>query len=139
MKRKSRKADNPLSRRDVGAAGERAAARLLKRKKYKIVGTNIHAGHSELDIIAVKGETLVFVEVKTRLQRSASPQNLTRPADAVNKSKRTYLIRGANLFCRQNAAKYGALCKRFDIIEVYYSESNGKIRLTEIKHFENAL
>ena len=55
-------ADNKKS----GDEGEELAARTLSEKDYKIIERNYRYGHGEIDIIAKDGETLVFVEVKTR-------------------------------------------------------------------------
>ena len=46
--------------------GEDAAAKFLKRKSYKIKSRNFRSGHKEIDIVALDGDVLVFVEVKTR-------------------------------------------------------------------------
>lgn len=122
---------------EVGRLGEREASKYLKKNRFRIIKTNEHAGKSEIDIIAVRKDTLVFIEVKTR---SYSPDKTycTRPADAVNKEKITYLIRGADRFCRENGSKYANYFKRFDIIEVYLDKIRDKYKVREIKHFENA-
>jgi putative endonuclease len=58
----------PLS---LGEQGERHAARFLHRRcKYRIVATRRRMRYGEIDIIAVDGTTLVFVEVKTRRSES---------------------------------------------------------------------
>lgn len=131
--------DNQAHRRLVGKTGEDEAERFLKKKKYKIIARNVREGKSELDIIARDADTLVFVEVKSRVFEKGGEEALTRPADNVNKSKRTYLIRGANQFLHRNSDKYSSLYKRFDIIEVYFEKSKDGFSLSEIRHFENAL
>jgi len=123
---------------DIGAFGENAAEKYLKKKKYKIIAKNVHAGKSEIDIVAAYKDVLVFVEVKTRSYEEGKT-NLSRPADAVNKEKITYLIRGANRFCSENDAKFSDYYKRFDIIEVYLSKKRNKYSVDEVKHFENAI
>ena len=129
--------NNGTDKSTVGKFGEEAAAKYLKKKKYKIIATNVHAGRSEIDIIARTKDTLVFVEVKTRAYEEGAPA-IGRPADAVNKSKMTYLIRGAARFCSENGFKYSDYYKRFDIIEVYLERSPSGSRVKEILHFENA-
>ncbi len=122
----------------TGAYGERAAAKYLRRKGYRIIGKNVRAGRSEFDIIAVENKTLVFIEVKTR---SYDPdiEYLDRPADAVNKEKASYLIRGVADFCRDAGSKYADLFKRIDIVEVYLEKRGSRYRVTDIRHFENAV
>ena len=132
MKKKMEK-----SKHDVGVLGEDAAVKYLKKNKYKIIGRNVQAGKSEFDVIAAKDDTLAFVEVKTRTY-SSDEEALTRPADAVNKEKISYLIRGVNNFCREYGENYSELCKRIDIIEVYLKYNGKRYAVTEIKHFENA-
>lgn len=46
--------------------GEDIAAKYLKKKEYKIIERNFRKGYGEIDIIAVKDDILVFIEVKTR-------------------------------------------------------------------------
>jgi putative endonuclease len=53
-------------RRQLGEAGEALAARLLRKRGYKIVATNYRTQLGEIDIIARDGDTLVFIEVKAR-------------------------------------------------------------------------
>ncbi|CAN0456178.1 unnamed protein product, partial [Pylaiella littoralis] len=45
---------------------EKAAANYLRRKRYKVVETNVSTPVGEIDIVAVDDRTVVFVEVKTR-------------------------------------------------------------------------
>lgn len=55
----------PLSRL-VGARAERRAARMLRRRGYRIVERNVLAGPGEIDVVAVKDRVVVFVEVRAR-------------------------------------------------------------------------
>ena len=50
----------------VGAAGEKAACNYLKKNKYKILDKNYRKPFGEIDLIARRGETVSFIEVKTR-------------------------------------------------------------------------
>jgi putative endonuclease len=50
----------------TGQKGETLAAAYLRQRGYEIVGTNWRCSRGEIDIIARAGETLVFVEVRTR-------------------------------------------------------------------------
>ena len=50
----------------VGKKGEDAAAAFLQKKGYKILQRNFHIKGGEIDIVAEKDNTLVFIEVKTR-------------------------------------------------------------------------
>jgi putative endonuclease len=48
-----------------GQAGEKCAVRYLRRRGYAILGRNLRLGRGELDIVAMRRDLLVFVEVKT--------------------------------------------------------------------------
>ncbi len=52
--------------RQVGAAAEGLAARYLEQQQYQILARNFTCGFGELDLIAVRGQELVFVEVRYR-------------------------------------------------------------------------
>jgi putative endonuclease len=56
---------NLSDRKGTGNAGEEAAARFLKKAGFRILGRNIARKTGEIDILAQKGDTLHFVEVKT--------------------------------------------------------------------------
>jgi putative endonuclease len=51
---------------EIGKKGEDMAADYLKRKNYRILARNYRSGRIEIDIIAIHGDQLVFIEVKTR-------------------------------------------------------------------------
>ena len=56
----------PGFRQKLGTFGERVAIAHLEEKGYTIRETNFRVREGEIDIVAVQGDTLVFVEVKTR-------------------------------------------------------------------------
>lgn len=101
-------------KREVGNVGENAAAKLLKKKKYKILKRNYVALGHEIDIIACYGDELVFVEVKTRSEESLS-QYEPRPASAVTPKKQADIIKTASYF---HSGYGGNFRMRFDVIEV---------------------
>ena len=72
-----------VSRKALGARGERAAARYLERMGYEILERNWRCPAGEADIIAREGSTLVFIEVKTRTGVSRG-----FPSEAVDERKR---------------------------------------------------
>ncbi len=55
-----------FSRKNVGRRGERLACRFLRRRGLRVLARNVRAGRGEIDIIALDGQSLVFVEVKSR-------------------------------------------------------------------------
>ena len=60
-------------RRDAGRRGEDVAAELLERLGYTIVDRNFRTREGELDLIASRGGTLVFCEVKALVARAGGP------------------------------------------------------------------
>ena len=52
--------------REQGTKGENLAVHFLLAKGYSVLEQNYRSGRSEIDIIARKGDIMVFVEVKTR-------------------------------------------------------------------------
>ncbi len=119
------------SRRKTGNIGEAAAARYLRRSRYKIVKRNFVAEGHEIDIIAKGHGHLVFVEVKCRTTGAESPIE-SRPAAAVDREKMRAIIRTAKAFVMGNP---DGLRLRFDIIEVFVNKS-GKV--LDICHLESA-
>jgi putative endonuclease len=120
--------------RKVGDVGEKAAEKLLKRKKFKIIHRNYVAVGHEIDIIAEDKDTVVFVEVKTRSIDSESKYQ-DRPATAVTPEKQRSIIKTASYYVGFNPSQKK---KRFDVIEVYISEENGKFKVVDINHMEGA-
>ena len=64
----------------LGKLGERIAASYLSKKGFKIIEMNFYKRWGEIDIVALEGETLVFVEVKTRMESDRiSPEESMTP------------------------------------------------------------
>ena len=74
----------------LGRAGERAAAELLKRRGYQVIGTGFAARRGEIDLICRRGDELVVVEVKTRTSHAFGT-----PLEAVGSRKRKALLAAA--------------------------------------------
>ena len=75
---------------DLGRAGEKAAAELLKRRGYEVVGAGFTARRGEIDLVCRRGGQLVIVEVKTR-----STEAFGTPVEAVGPRKRRALAAAA--------------------------------------------
>jgi len=106
----------------LGRRGERAAERYLRRIGYRIVARNFRAAGAEIDLVAMDGDTLVFVEVKTRQSFAAGA-----PEEAVDLRKQTRMRRAAQAFAaRYRADEYGM---RFDIVAIEASSGRLEIEL----------
>ena len=110
----------------LGRRGERAAEKHLRRNGYRIVARNFRAAGAEIDLVAIDGDTLVFVEVKTRRSRAAGA-----PEEAVDERKQKRMRRAAEVFARRYRADEFEM--RFDIVAI---DASGK-RL-EIELLRNA-
>jgi len=112
----------------LGERGERAAARHLKRLGYHIILTRHRQRFGEVDIIAVDGHTVVFVEVKTRRDPAQG-----RPAEAVDTHRQGRLTRAALAFLKSHGLLNHA--SRFDVVEVIWPSGQKR---PQIQHLKNA-
>ena len=97
-------------RRELGRAGERAAERVLRRAGLTILARNWRAAGGELDLTALEEGTVVFVEVKTRLDGFAEGH------PAVGSSQRRRIARAARAFRRRFGVTH--LPFRFDQVTI---------------------
>ena len=123
-KTKAKKTVTSATHNEVGVWGEDEAVRFLQNKGYTIVERDWKSGHRDIDIIATDGETMVFVEVKTRRNRVFG-----EPENAVNYEKMQNLRAALNHYIKYH--HYNGKV-RFDIISVIGTPDGG---LTEINHF----
>lgn len=119
---------------DIGKIGEKLACKFLRKNGYKIIKTNIHVSHNEIDIIAKNREYIVFVEVKTRSTDKELYSPYGSPASAVDKNKQARTISAARIFLSRN--KKISLQPRFDVIEVFLDKSTNDT--LHINHIINA-
>jgi putative endonuclease len=118
----------PFWRRWFGSRSERAAARYLRRLGYRVVARNWSRPLGELDIVAVDGECIVFVEV-----RSTEQESTERPAASVTSEKQRRLTQLALAFLQE----HGLLGRtaRFDVLTVSWPPGR---RDPRIDHHKNA-
>lgn len=121
-------AGKPWWRRWFGTRSERAAARFLKRLGYRILVRNFACHLGELDIIALDGTCLVFVEV-----RSTGGTDHSQPAASVDLAKQKRLSRLALYFLKKKALLNHAA--RFDVLTLCWPDGH---RQPDIQHFKNA-
>ncbi|MCL2608382.1 MAG: YraN family protein [Treponema sp.] len=96
----------------LGREGEDRAVELLRESGLSIVERNFRWRSGEVDIIAMDGETLVFVEVK-----SWSTMGIENLAYGVDAEKQARIIETANYFLSLNR-QYEHRAIRFDVIFV---------------------
>lgn len=91
-----------------GSAAEDAAEAYLREQGYRIVERNVAGKLGEIDLVALDGETLVFVEVKAR-----ASAEFGRAVEAVGPRKQARLARAAAMFLAQNRSRRAC---RFDVL-----------------------
>ncbi len=101
-----------MKRNREGRLGERIARIRLMLAGYRIIETNYRTRYGEIDIIAVDGDDLVFVEVKTKKSAEYGP-----PEEAVDEKKRRKLTQMALIYLTQRAGTGDTAC-RFDVVAV---------------------
>ena len=116
-------------RRRLGAFGERLAAAHLEAKGYRIRARNYRCREGEIDIVAQDGETLVFVEVRTRRGDA-----LGGPAESVTAIKEARLVAAAMAYVQ--ALPQAPADQRIDVVAVQLSPDG---RLLAVDHIEGAV
>jgi putative endonuclease len=109
-----------------GQRGEDLAARHLRRNGYRILERNVRLAGCEIDIIAREGDTVAFVEVKTR--RS---DDHTAPEDSVGATKQRHIQRAAELYCKHHPEP--GTYYRFDVVSVLLPDE-GKPTITLLRN-----
>jgi putative endonuclease len=121
-------ARKPWWRRWFGSRSERAAARFLKRLGYRIVTRNYTCRHGEIDLVALDGRCVVFVEV-----RSTGTADASRPAASVDHAKQRRLTDLALHFLQQR--RLLDCSARFDVLALSWPAER---REPHIEHHVNA-
>ncbi len=117
-------------KRSIGQMGEDAAAKHLKNIGMRILHSNWRHGQLEIDLICQDGDTIVFVEVKTR-----NSKGLTSPIEGVNQHKKNALLRAAKTWLTVNNA-WEKPC-RFDVVGVLYDAQDSKPNF-HVEYYDNA-
>jgi len=109
-------------RQKFGEKGEELAVRRLKKSGYKIIETNYRNPLGEIDIIAKEGDTIVFVEVKSRRSiRFGNPKQ----AITVRKQKKISMV----ALCYLKATGQGAARARFDVVTVISNQDKPQVEI----------
>jgi putative endonuclease len=106
------------ARQRLGRAAEQLIATRLERRGWRIVGRNVRLPSGELDIVALDGSTLVFVEVKAG--RAGAALGPERPAHAVGRRKQIKLRRLAREWIAKRRGPSGVAGYRFDVVGVSF-------------------
>ncbi len=115
-----------LAAQHLGREAEATAARFLRRKGYTILDRNLRVGRGELDIVARRGETLIFVEVKAR-----RTGRYGGASHAVTARKERQLVQLAAQYLAEHHLEHHPC--RFDVL-LYHAAAPGAPILEHIEH-----
>ena len=113
----------------IGKFGENIAKDYLVKRGYKIIGLNQKVSFQEVDIIAQKGEILVFIEVKTRLSSIFGGAE-----DAFDFKKSGHLEKALEFYIYKNNLDEDFV--RLDFISVDISREKKRAK---IKHYKGVI
>lgn len=110
------------ARIDIGKRGELLAVDFLKKNGYKILENNFRCRYGEIDIIAMEGKAIAFVEVKTKTNDAFGP-----PKTAVDLRKQRQLSKAALAYLTQNRLTNHPA--RFDVVGISIIEDKTEVEL----------
>ncbi|MBR6747176.1 MAG: YraN family protein [Muribaculaceae bacterium] len=112
---------------ELGKWGEQLAVDLLVTKGYAIVERNWRAGNLEVDIVAMKDNRIVFVEVKTR------SSEFVDPLDAIDRRRVSRIVRAANSYVKAYNIPHEV---QFDVIIIIGTPESGN--MPQVEHIPDA-
>lgn len=115
----------PDERQLLGAEGERAAEKFLRRQRYTIVQRNYRCPAGEVDLVALDKGAVVFIEVKTRTQ-----PGFGSPLEAVDRRKQRQIQRAAQYYLSEH--RLHDRDARFDVVGVRWE--NGRVQCELVKN-----
>lgn len=117
-----------MTNQNVGRTGEDLAAKYLQSEEYQVISRNFRARqYGEVDIIAQKGDLLIFVEVKTRIGNQFG-----RPEEAVGRAKLHELRKMVDYYFHLHPEV--KLSPQIDVVAITLNLDNS---LQNLDHFEN--
>ena len=108
----------------LGIDGERCAERFVRRQRYVILQRNYRCPAGEVDLVALDGRTIVFIEVKTRTQ-----EDFGSPLDAVDLRKQRQIRRAAQYFL--SVHRLHDRDARFDVVGVWRERDTIRCQLVK--------
>ncbi len=111
----------------TGEVGEKIAVDFLRQQNFKILETNFKSKFGEVDIVAVDGDTLVFVEVKTRNSRQFG-----LPEEAVNRQKIDHITK--TIFYYRSTHKNLPEGDRVDVVAIELKDDDQIERVELLKN-----
>lgn len=100
----------------MGQAVEQAVRRYLEAQGLHFREANYHCKMGEIDLVMIDEATLVFVEVRYRLD-----SEFCHPLETITRSKQRKIIRAASHYLVQRLGSHDVAC-RFDVVGVTESD-----------------
>ena len=119
----------PDGRRKTGRLGEQMAARHLQSLGYSIVETNYRTRFGEIDIVALDGDVLVFVEVRARHGRSFGLAE-----ESLTPRKRERLVQLSEIYLQSHPTSPPAC--RIDVVAIALSSAG---EADDVQLFQGAI
>lgn len=116
-------------RQALGARGEALAAAYLQQRGYAIRETNWRCRVGEIDIVAVDGGCLTFVEVRTRRGSAFGT-----PEESITAAKQAKLIEVAQTYLQEHEGEQLPEDWRIDVVAVEIGQRNALKRIELIKN-----
>ena len=116
-----------MTRIELGRRGERLAEEKLAAAGYVPVARNYRCAAGEIDLIARHGETLVFVEVRTRRGGAFG-----LPEASLTPAKRRHLIAAAQTYLQENNLPEAAW--RIDVVAIEFSPRGALMRVDIVEN-----
>ncbi len=116
-----------MTNQATGNYGEDLACKFLKENGYTIIERNYRIRGGEIDIVAKEGDSLVFVEVKTRFSRDFGP-----PVESMTPWKIKALLKTARFYVQK--IDWGEREYRLDFVGVDFADSRDNPKIELIKN-----
>lgn len=116
-----------MTRQQLGRYGENLAAQFLERQGFQIIDRNFQTRWSEIDLIARRGQSIHFIEVKTRLVRDYG-----EPEEAIHRFKKRHLLGAAKMYVAGHELPVGNY--QIDSVSILINQFTRK---ANIRYFSN--
>ena len=113
--------------KQIGKRGESIAAEFLRQNGFQLLEQNFTSRYGEIDLVAIKSDCVVFVEVKTR-----TTQTFGMPEDSVTPAKLERIQNAGLIWLQEHPEAPGDW--RIDVVAILMDSHH---QVQDIKHFVN--
>ena len=119
-----------MTNKDIGEKGEKIAEKYLREQGFSILAKNYARPWGEIDIVAQKGRSIRFVEVKTLVVKGSNDGGF-RPEEKVDYGKIKRIHRAAETFLNDHDIDFDW---QIDVVAVLIDRDSGESRIEFIEH-----